>query len=327
MKKWSLFAVGAIGILVLGVAVFVFVRWDHSHQAPLPQITASTDSAVIARGRYLVYGPAHCVNCHIPMNAVLQGEQDGKPRLIGGWELELPLGVFRAPNITPDKETGIGHMSDAQLARALRYSVGHDGRFLMPFMPFQEMTDEDLTAVISFLRSQKPVRHQVPKSEYSVLGKLLLAFGVLVPRGPQSPPQPSVPRAATVAYGRYLAHSVADCYGCHTERDPKSGAFIGQPFAGGMRFGPDKASRGYVFVSPNITPDSATSILAHWDEQAFIQRFKAGRKHQYSPMPWGAFARMDTVDLQALYRYLRTVTPIRRAIPQIVYAPTETVPE
>ena len=88
---------------------------------------------------------------------------------------------YITPNLTPDKETGIGNISDAELARSLRYMVSHKNKFMAPFMAFQGLSNEDLTAIISFLRSQEPVKHKVEPSEYRFLGKALLAFGALKP--------------------------------------------------------------------------------------------------------------------------------------------------
>ena len=67
---------------------------------------------------------------------------------------DIPPGEFHARNITPDTETGIGQFSDGAIARALRHGVGHDGRALLPFMELQGLSDEDLVAVVSYLRSQ-----------------------------------------------------------------------------------------------------------------------------------------------------------------------------
>jgi mono/diheme cytochrome c family protein len=106
-------------------------------------------------------------------------------------------------------------------------------------------------------------------------------------------------------YGRYLAHTVANCYGCHTRRSRLSGAFVGAPFAGGLVM---KEANG-TFVTPNLTP-IATGVMSELTEQEFIERFRVeGRRHAGSPMPWEAFARMTEVDLAAIYRYLNTLSP------------------
>ncbi|NQV49602.1 MAG: c-type cytochrome [Candidatus Marinimicrobia bacterium] len=159
---------------------------ERTFDAPYPDLAASQDSAVIARGRYLAFGAAHCVSCHAPMDKFEELENGLQMPLMGGWELEIPPGRFRAPNLTPDMETGIGKFTDGELARAMRYSVKHDGSPLFPFMPFQEISDEDLVAIISFLRSQEPIKNKIQPSEYSFLGRALRTFGAIKPETPKT---------------------------------------------------------------------------------------------------------------------------------------------
>lgn len=309
-------------VTIIGLVAFVQLSWDRKYEPPLPELTATADSAMIARGRYLAFGPAHCSTCHVPMDKIMEVENGLDIPLSGGWELAIPPGTFRAPNITPDPETGIGNMTDGQLARALRYNVKRDNSCLFPFMPFNGLSDEDLVAVMSFIRSQPAVRHEVPRTELSFLGKALVALGMIEPEFPVETPPVSVTKEPTAAYGKYLANSVANCNGCHTERDLQTGAYVGRPFAGGMFMEGDAFSEGIGYVTPNITPDPETGVMAHWTEEAFISRFKAGRVLT-SHMPWGAFSRMDTTDLQAIYRYLQTVEPVNNRIERIVYPPGE----
>ncbi|MBK6285394.1 MAG: hypothetical protein IPF54_24480 [Draconibacterium sp.] len=108
------------------------------------------------------------------------GDKGLKMPLIGGFEESIPgFGTFRAPNLTPDNDTGIGNLSDAEIARSIRHMVTSYGRILFPFMEYQEMSDEDITAIISFLRSQEPVRNEIKPTEYGFLGEALIAFGCL----------------------------------------------------------------------------------------------------------------------------------------------------
>lgn len=315
---------GIVLVLVVVVMVgYVQLSWKKTFDAPYPDITASTDPEVIARGRYLAYGPSHCATCHVPFEKSLEVDAGLQMPLIGGWGEEVPgLGKFTAPNLTPDPETGIGNMTDAQLARAIRFGVKHDGRLLPPFMLFQEMSDEDLTAVISFLRSQEPVKNVVEPSHYTFLAKALIAFGQLKPEGPGNTPPVSVPRDTTASYGKYIARNLGNCLGCHIQRDDK-GMQVNEDFAGGGIFPPNPFSEGYAYVSPNLTPHKTTGIMAHWSEEAFIHRFKSGRVLKGSPMPWGSYSRMEEDDLKALYRYLHSLEPVEFAVAKTVYAPGE----
>lgn len=311
--KWTgIVLLVAVALIVL----FVQFTWNKKFDAPYPDIKASTDSAVIARGKYLAYGPAHCGTCHVPINKIMDVEGGEIIPLSGGWELAIPPGTFRAPNLTPDMETGIGKLTDADIARTLRYMVGSDNRCIFPFMPFAELSDADLTAIVSFLRSQPAVKHELKRSEPSFLGKALMAFGMIGPEGTKGTPPKMVAIDTSVEYGKYMANYVANCVGCHTNRDLKTGKFIGEPFAGGFNMPSDPAigDDGAVYVTPNITPDPETGWIYSWSEEAFISRFKSGRVHKTSPMPWGAFSRMTETDLKAIYRYLRTVPPVKNKI-------------
>ncbi len=118
------------------------------------------------------------------------------------------------------------------MARILRYGVRPNGTAVLPFMPFAELADDDLTAVISYLRSTKPVRHQVPAHELNLLGSVVRAW-VIAPVGPKATPEKHAPRGAVAENGRYLAHHVANCVSCHTRMDLRTGELVGPLFGGG----------------------------------------------------------------------------------------------
>lgn len=306
------FAGGLLGLVVLAVgaaAIGAQLRWKRTFEVPAPALRASTDSGVIARGRYLAYGPAHCASCHTAPGQARRIEAGEEPPLTGGNEFRLPFAVIRTPNLTPDGETGIGRVSDAQLARMLRHGVRRDGRAALPFMPFQEMSDDDIVAVISFLRSQPAVRHAVPEHEVTFLGKAILAY-LIEPIGPSHTPPATAPEEApTVERGSYVANQVANCAGCHSKRSPLDGSFTGPRFAGGMTMDVE-GDPEHVLVTPNLTPDPATGRITGWSEDHFVARFRAGKTIAASHMPWGAFGRMSDTDLRAIYRYLRTLEPV-----------------
>jgi mono/diheme cytochrome c family protein len=127
-------------------------------------MTACGAESDIERGRYLV-GLGGCNDCHTP--GYFFGKPDTK-RYLGGSEVgfEIPnLGVFHGPNLTPDKETGLGTWTDAQIVAALRTGTRPDGRILAPIMPwraFASLTDSDAKAIVAFLKSLPPVNNKVP---------------------------------------------------------------------------------------------------------------------------------------------------------------------
>lgn len=306
-----------LALLVVGVAQ---TRWDRTFEAPFPEIASTDDPDVIEHGRYLVYGPMHCAYCHTPKSEWPAIDAGETPPLRGGYAIDIPPGRFHTPNLTPDPETGIGRRTDAELARVLRNGVRHDGRAAVPFMEYQDASDEDLVAVISFLRSQEPVRNEVPDHELRFLGKLVLAT-VLGPAGPNAAPPARAPAVApTVERGAYVARTLAQCLSCHTERRQSDGAFVGPEFAGGGLF--EHAEDPEVqIVSPNITFAPESGVVAGWTEDDFVQRFHSGVGLTGSPMPWGAFQRMAEEDLRAVYRFLASLEPVENDIGPIVRRP------
>ncbi|EAZ80515.1 c-type cytochrome [Algoriphagus machipongonensis] len=320
--------VGVALTVLIFLMLFVQTNWDKKYESPYPDLRASTDSTIIARGKYLVYGPAHCAACHSGAEDYEAMESGEQVPLRGGEVFIMKIGKIVARNLTPDEETGIGRLSDGEIARAMRDAIGHDGRVLPAFMPFKLMTDEDVIAVISFLRSQKGVNNNIPDPEYSRIGKWQLSTGKYQPRKIEGEPLKSMKREATAVYGEYLVNSVANCVGCHSLATIKYGVkeFDIAPLSGGVNFG-GKDINNFRFITPNLTPEKQTGIIANWDEETFVNRIKAGRVYEYSPMPWGNFSRMDEVDIRAIYRYLKSVKPVAHKIEKTVYAPGEAMPD
>lgn len=293
-------------VLVLCVVVVTALRQHLHYNAPYPNIKASKDSTVIAEGRRIVLGAGHCVDCHsnvTNIDSVMKLGQE--PALSGGRLFDLPFGKVYTRNITPDSTTGIGRMTDGEIARVLRYSVHKNGEAVLPFMPFQNMTDEDLTAVISYLRAQKPVKNEVQKHDWNLMGNVIMAY-MIKPSGPTEPLQQAIKRDTTAAYGKHLVMTIANCNECHTRRDG-IGAYVGEPLAGGTEF----AEEGHpTLITPNLTPDSSSRIFG-WSQADFVNRFRVGRAIPYSHMPWESFGRMTDDELKAIYKYLQTIKPVR----------------
>ena len=282
----------------------------------LPATSPADETALRARGQSIVRNAAVCGGCH-----AADPKQNTDGPLSGGREFrDWRIGVARASNLTPDATTGLGTWSDAELIRALRNGVRKDGRLLAPVMPyewFHGMSDDDALAVARYLRSQAPVQNAVPQSPsiWFQLAKLLF----LRPKQAASVQAP--PRGATPEYGGYLAQHVALCADCHTPRT-------------GIRQAPDRSRlfagdatppKGFPQNPANLTPDEVTGIGA-WSEEDFLRTLHTGvsrRGFTLHPfMPWLQVQRMSDDDLRAIYRYLRTLPPIRNAVPRRV-TPTE----
>ena len=140
------------GVAIAAMALFA---WGSS-QAPAQD--------QIARGKYLVT-LGLCTDCHTP------GHFFGKPddqRFLGGSEVgfEMPgLGVFHGPNLTPDKGTGLGNWSSAEIVTAFQTGVRPDGRILAPIMPWKalaQLNRDDANAIAAYLKSLPPVKNKVP---------------------------------------------------------------------------------------------------------------------------------------------------------------------
>jgi len=323
MLRMAFLATLLIILLAIGVtAIYVASRQHLRFHPPEPAVAASADTAVIARGRYVVRNVADCGGCHGATDQIDAYMAGAETPLSGGFTFRIPPGEFHVRNITPDPETGIGSFSDGAIARALRYGVGQDGRALLPFMEVQGLSDEDLRAVVSYLRSQPPVHHPIPDHHYNLLGKIVRATVLSNPVGPRSMPPKESPRGATVENGRYLAGSVANCWSCHTQRDPNTGGLAGTLYGGTVGF-TDDVNPARLWNPPNLTPAPKTGRTAVFSEDRFVERFRKGRLIAGSPMPWQEFSQMSEDDIRAIYRFLRTLPPVERDVgPPFVTKPS-----
>jgi mono/diheme cytochrome c family protein len=299
--------------IVLVFLTYVEFTYHQKFEVPVTGIRASPDSSMIARGKYLVLGPSHCYACHT--NDSLRQLKLKEP-LMGGNVYKTPFGNFNMPNITMDKETGIGNLSDEDIARAIRYNLNHKNEAMAGFMSYNDMSDDDISAIISYLRTTTPVTNKVAAHDFNILGKVIARFMIK----PYSDPKPSELKPDTTAeYGKYLAFTVGQCNSCHTRRD-KIGRFVGEPLAGGSSW---ETAEG-TFTSPNLTPDDSTGRITHWTEEVFVTRFRAGRAFKGSPMPWEAYQNLNEGDLKALYRYFNSLPAVKNEIAATYIARPET---
>jgi mono/diheme cytochrome c family protein len=309
--KW-LGIVVAVVLALGGVAyAWVSVTWNEDYSAMArPAIVASTDPAVIADGDYVFNAVAHCSVCHGGPKATTRKRGDRLP-MAGGLIFHAgPFGTFVARNLTSDRETGVGAQSDADLARGVRSGVDHQGRF-MPLMKLGlgPIADEDLAAVISYIRTLPSLRREEEPEVWGLLGKYLAATK-LKPAAQVPPAYVAAAPEPSAARGAYLANGPAACRFCHTRHDAMAGfAETGVPFSGGD-VESDETDPASEIQAPNLTPDPKSSPIAAWDEATFVTRFRGGKVFAGSPMPWENFAEMTDADVRSLYRYFRSLAPV-----------------
>jgi mono/diheme cytochrome c family protein len=249
-----------------------------------------TDAASIARGARLARTRG-CIECH--------GE-GGQGKV---YVQAMPVMELRPSNITTGGRTA--RWTGQDWTRAVRHCVRPDGSGI-PFMPcedFRFTDDTDLGQIIAYLRSLPASNNDPGPTRIGPVGRVLylkgdLPYLVAERIDHRAPVPPAPPVGPTVAYGRYLA---AGCTGCHGEH------FSGGHIPGTPPEWPPAA---------NITPDPSTGISAMTEEQfnaVLTQgRTRTGRIINPMHMPWREFARLDEVERQALWQYLRTV-PARPA--------------
>ncbi len=255
----------------------------------------------LERGRYLVTSIAACGNCHTPKGP--QGDVPGQ-EMAGGFVIDVP-GAFRAvvPNITPDPETGIGRWTDAQIATAIREGKRPDGSLIRPPMPielYRAIADEDVAAMVAYLRSLRPIRNAVPVQTAQYQVPLPPDYGPPVGRV-------AMPADNAVARGAYLAGPLGHCTECHTPMTPTMAREWARTGAGGA---PIPGPMGMV-VPRNITPH-ANGIGGWTDAQiirAVTQGISSDGRRLSPPMAFGYYARMTPGDLSDLVAYLRSLPP------------------
>ena len=257
---------------------------------------ADTDS--VKRGAYLVNGILTCGNCHSPKGPT--GEI-AERAFSGGLSWDEPPFKVTAPNITQDKETGIGDYTDAELKQVLRKGIKRNGvpvAMVMPSGFYEIMTDRDLDAVIAYLHTIKPIKSSVPDPVYKM------------PQGHPIPPGGDTPFTDAllndkVKNGLYLV-TIAHCMECHTPMGQRGRDFESRLGAGGFEFpGPWGVS-----VSRNITSSKQKGIGA-WSDDEIKRAITNGVSRDGSklkpPMGYHYYATVAADDLDAIVAYLRTV--------------------
>lgn len=319
MKRLLFGTLGVGGVAVLGLGGWLgstVASWPPSFpDTPYPDVSASAEPEVIAQGEYLFHAVAHCSVCHAASMEVLEQVTDTPPDPIGGLEFAMgPLGTLYSKNLTP---AGVAaEYSDAELARVILTGVNrhHEPAALM--ISVGAMADEDLTAIVSYIRSLEPIAHEPPPTEVSAFGKLLLSTvvkGLVAPKEHEPPPYVP-PGEISVERGSYLANGPATCYACHSEADISERFAIVEPrFAGNPEPDPAHGDETKEIVSPNLTPHPSGRLLAYTEDR-WVEKFRSGKGMPGSKMPWVAYQFMTEADLRSIYRYLHTLEPVDRDV-------------
>jgi cytochrome c553 len=271
---------GLFLLVVLAVAaLFAITTRDirRTYDFPDSPVRAATDSASLARGRHLVEAIGKCQECH---DADLGGEL---------WVDEPAFGRLAGANLTSGRG-GIGGLTDADLERAIRRGVGRDGRPLifMPAEAFAALSDEDLAAMIGYLRTLPPVDRELPAARVGPVARALYLRGNLpllpVTRIDHDARRPTRLPGVTAEYGEYLA-TIGGCRGCH-----------GLALAGDAN--PD-------------APDITVGRIGSWTEEDFFRSLRQGKRPDGTvidpeKMPWVRSGQMTDEEIRAVWMYMRS---------------------
>lgn len=278
------------------VAAVAVAAWLTFPQAlPASALTAhAPHQPDLANGERL-YHAGGCASCH--------GE-----RLEGGLELATGFGLFRAPNISPHPDAGIGGWSGLDFVNAMKRGVSPEGRHYYPAFPYASytrMTIPDLLDLKAWLDRFEPVPQPVAGHELGLPWSLRRGLGLWKRRYLDDAPVTALPEDdPELARGRYLVEAVGHCAECHTPRDRFGGLDRARWLAGA----PSLESDGRV---PNIT--SHPEGLADWSLQDFERYFRSGFTPDYDTVGGSMvevqenLARLDEADRRAIAAYLLAI--------------------
>lgn len=272
---WGLLAL--VFGLITGVMAVGALQIYGSRGNPVPNITVAGTPEQVARGEHLAN--MTCASCHT---------MDGRLPMSGGKDIgeqiPLPLGRFVPANLTP--AGSIADWTDGELVRAIREGTDARGH-LLPIkssMDFHHLGEEDLNALVAYIRSQPPVETDLPRSGYTPLALVMAALGMLPIGDVPDPEMPTAPlKAATAAYGDYVA-AFMGCSDCH-----------GLDMTGG---------------GGGLYPEGPTlRVVKAWTEEQFAEAMRTGVSPTRGPLdpaekPLEGLGKMDDDELAALHQYL-----------------------
>lgn len=286
---------------MLAMALGLLVLWLATAPRPLPSGAIPQHTPDLANGGRL-YHAAGCHSCHLP--AAQSGIDPGLPA--GGTAFKTPVGTLYPPNITPDRETGIGQWSDLEFVNAVQEGIGRDGTHLVPAFPYTSyarMKVEDVLDIRAYLNTLAPVRNAVPPHDVFALALIRLGLGGWKWIGfDDSRFTPDAGRDAAWNRGAYLVNGPGHCGECHTPRTLLMTSDQSRFLAGG----PHPEGEGKVpslrdLVGRNKYKDAADLVLA----------FQNGEIFGYENMSSGGMgkvqanlAKLPEEDLKAIAAYL-----------------------
>lgn len=273
-------------LVVLTGYVYVRSEWRlrTSYDKPLTTLVVPGDSATVARGDHLYHATISCALCH---------GDDGGGKM---YEDNPRVVTVAGPNLTRGKGSVVADFTDADFVRAIRHGLRRDSTslVLMPSEVYVNLADEDLAAIIAYIKQLPAVDREMPRVRFGPIGRALLSAGKLnilvAPKTPNHVPVTPVPGGPTAQYGEYITR-VTGCKGCH-----------GNGLSGGRVAGPPNLP-----PASNLTPKG----IGHWTEADFVRAMREGKRPDGSAinefMPWKAFGRMSDDELRALWLYLQSV--------------------
>lgn len=273
----------------------------------------------VEKGKYLANHVMVCIDCHSTRDwtkysgPIVPGTE-GMGGEVFDHKMGLP-GKYIATNITPYT---LGSWSDGEIYRAITSGVGKRNNTIFPIMPcwaYGSLDDEDIYCVIAYLRSMPSIKNDVSPSKSDFPVNFLINT-----MAKEGHPTKRPPIQDSLKYGKYVTTAAA-CMECHTPVTDKGELIMEKAFSGGREF---PMEGGFNSVATNITFDKATGI-GKWDKDKFVHVFKSHDLIVYVPekiekedfntiMPWTMYAKMDTVDLVAIYNYLKSLPPIENAV-------------